>query len=92
MFRRYSQLKKKKNSDQQFADQSQNQRGIKITPEVWLQKEFHLVVKRRACFKAALSGLKEILEIANPLKLMKNAFYFALLKDLLAFQKLQLLF
>ena len=44
--------------------------------------------KRRACFKAALSGLKQILEIANPLKMMKNAFYFALLKDLLALEKL----
>ena len=30
-----------------------------------------------ACFKGALLGLKQFLALESPLKVMKNAFYFA---------------
>ena len=42
-----------------------------------------------ACFKGALSGLRQILATVSSLKMMKNAFYFTLLKTIFVLKILQ---
>ena len=49
-------------------------------------------LKMGACFKGALSGLRQILATASSLKMMKNAFYFTLLKTTFVLKILQFLF